>query len=168
MLTTQEEMAMRSNQGNKDVWLDIVSRPLDNVIQDFKEDKIESPRPPSRNFGTKAKIHGKTQAGSKNRLAIKNGKTESQPVIHPSQVAPFVQPIDVQQGEIGDDAGPVVLNDPSLRGGESFFPAVTAQVIVDKYLKPAGFVTAGAAGVGALVGVVWLFSKVKGFFNRKR
>ena len=56
ILTPQEEMAMRSLPGNKDVWLDIVSRPLDNVIQDFKEDKIESPRPPSRNFGTKAKV----------------------------------------------------------------------------------------------------------------
>ena len=46
--------------------------------------------------------------------------------------------------------------------------AGTTQDPMAKFLKPAGIAAAGIAGVGALVGVVWLFDKVKGFFNRKR
>jgi hypothetical protein len=47
------------------------------------------------------------------------------------------------------------------------FVAVATQDPMAKFLKPAGIAAAGLAGVGALVGVVWLFDKVKGFFSRK-
>lgn len=48
---------------------------------------------------------------------------------------------------------------------------VTATAPMDttaRFLKPAGIATAGIVGIGALISVVWLADKVKGFISRRR
>lgn len=52
---------------------------------------------------------------------------------------------------------------------DAFVPvASTSQDSTTRFLKPAGIAAAGIAGVGTLVGVVWLFDKIKGLIRSKQ
>jgi hypothetical protein len=62
---------------------------------------------------------------------------------------------------------------PPVQGSAQPFVPVAGVVtehnsVLDKIVKPAGFAVAALTGVGALIGSVWLFGKVKAFFQRKR
>lgn len=160
ILTPQEEMAMRSLPSTGDIWLDAVPRPINNIVEQ-KQNKVESPRIP---YPPEKLDH---PAGSKYPLAIENGKVESQSFAQSFGVPQFLQPATVQPAEV--EGIPVEVTKPSAHNGKSLSPVLgTVQDISAKLLKPAGFVSAGLAGVGALVGVVWLYDQVKGFISRKR
>jgi hypothetical protein len=164
ILTPQEEMAMHllpdDEDDDEDIWLNLI-RPV-KIVKSSKQHKVKLPRPsyPLRTFDTVHDTRFRSSAGSTHPFAIKNGKVNSQSVAQALGMPPFVQPVRVRPAEI---AGPLVHK------AESFSPVVsTTHDISAKLLKPAGLVTAGLAGVGALVGVVWVFDKVKGFLSHKR
>jgi hypothetical protein len=160
ILTPQEETAMRSLPSyDGDVWLDIIPQ----LIEDDKQNKAGLSRIPyqSGTLGTKLDTHDtklRHPAGPKHPLALENGKMESQGVAQSSGV--------VNAGKVEDI--PVLGTEPLVQDAKALSSvAANTQDILNKFVKPAGVVSAGLAGVGAVVGVVWLFEKVKGFFNRK-
>ena len=153
-----------------DVWLDIIPQ----LIEDDKQDKAGSSRipHPSGTFGTKLDSHNtklRHPVGPKYPLVLENGKMGSHLAAQSFGVPPFVRPVNVQAEELAEvEDIPVVATEPLVQDGKALSPVVAnTQDVLAKFVKPAGIVSAGLAGVGAVVGVVWLFDKVKGFFNRK-